>query len=149
MTKARDTYLRGVESAALGVHLDGGADRSGSVREADANPVGIADAGNGRAGRLTGTAATTPRAALGLRAERVTPVPRAAATTGTTPTPATAAWEAISRVRSREPQPVPKITESRKVRGACEATATSSVRFDSAREYATFAERPTCKRERA
>ena len=100
-------------------------------------------------GRLTGTAATTPRAALGLRAERVTPVPRAAATTGTTPTPATAAWEAISRVRSREPQPVPKITESRKVRGACEATATSSVRLDSACEYATFAERPARKRERA
>lgn len=54
MTKARDTYLRGVESAALGVHLDGGADRSGSVREADANPVGIADAGNGRAGEAHG-----------------------------------------------------------------------------------------------
>ena len=152
MTKARDTYLRGVERAALGVHLDGGADRSGSVREADANPVGISPTPEtaGR-GRLTGTAATTPRARA--RAEGRTSHAGAArgGDDGDDPDArdgSVGSHLASSFTRASTGAEI-FASSARKVRGACEATATSSVRFDSAREYATFAERPTCKRERA
>ena len=79
------------------------------------------------AGRLTGRAATAPRAAFTLTADdRVAARPRAPARTGTTPAPATVAWEAISERDLTQPLVPRKIFASSALSGTANERASAT-----------------------
>ena len=126
--RSRETMLRFAELRGVRAILDSGL--GAGTLDADGaaamlvRRLGLAPA---EAGRLTGRAATAPRAAFTLTADdRVAARPRAPARTGTTPAPATVAWEAISERDLTQPLVPRKIFASSALSGTANERASAT-----------------------